>query len=492
MPERGPGSSTAGPWCAGAASCCWTGGWPPWPGPGVRPAAPGARPGARRASCSPGSPWRSTRPSGSPASTTAWWAWPRPGACCAAPWPSPRRAGVLRPGRRRPVRGGGRRHLPPGQPAHRGAVVRPADAGHGPAPPAASRPRRRRTGPGPSAPSSSAPGGPGCCSARHCASTRGCATRCWASWTMPWKSRGVRIHGVPVLGPTRLLPLLHPGAAGHPGDPGHGRRPGRPDPRTEPAGSRPTGCGSRPCRGSWNWWGTTPGSRKCATSPSRTCSGARRSTWTPAPSAGPGGRGGAHHRRAAAPSAANCAGGWPSFRPSRLVLLGRGENSLWEVERDLRRLFPGQDLAVALCDIRNRGAAAPGVRHLAAPGGVPRRGAQARARTWSRIPRRRIENNIFGTRNVLEAALAGGHPDRGERLHRQGGEPGERAGRVQAHRRAPGDPGRRRRPRGRPLRERALRQRAGQPGQRDPPVPGPDPPGRARSPSPIRTWCATS
>jgi FlaA1/EpsC-like NDP-sugar epimerase len=94
-----------------------------------------------------------------------------------------------------------------------------------------------------------------------------------------------------------------------------------------------------------------------------------------------------------------------SFRPRRLVLLGRGENSLWEVERDLRRLYPGQDLAVVLCDIRNRvrlhqvfDAWRPQVVfHAAAHKHVP---------YLELHPEEAIENNIFGTRNVLKAALA--------------------------------------------------------------------------------------
>jgi FlaA1/EpsC-like NDP-sugar epimerase len=94
-----------------------------------------------------------------------------------------------------------------------------------------------------------------------------------------------------------------------------------------------------------------------------------------------------------------------SFRPRCLVLLGRGENSLWEVERDIRRLYPGQNLAVALCDIRNRvrlhqvfDAWRPQVVfHAAAHKHVP---------FLELHPEEAIENNIFGTRNVLKAALA--------------------------------------------------------------------------------------
>jgi len=94
-----------------------------------------------------------------------------------------------------------------------------------------------------------------------------------------------------------------------------------------------------------------------------------------------------------------------SFRPGCLVLLGRGENSLWEIERDIRRLYPKQTIALALCDIRNRvrlhqvfDAWRPQVVfHAAAHKHVP---------YLEMNPEEAIENNIFGTLNVLKASLA--------------------------------------------------------------------------------------
>jgi FlaA1/EpsC-like NDP-sugar epimerase len=96
-----------------------------------------------------------------------------------------------------------------------------------------------------------------------------------------------------------------------------------------------------------------------------------------------------------------------TFQPSRLVLLGRGENSLWEVERELRRLYPNQHLELELCDIRNitrlRRAFETWrpqfVFHAAAHKHVP---------FLERNPEEGIENNIFGTLNVLRAAKAVG------------------------------------------------------------------------------------
>jgi FlaA1/EpsC-like NDP-sugar epimerase len=93
------------------------------------------------------------------------------------------------------------------------------------------------------------------------------------------------------------------------------------------------------------------------------------------------------------------------FRPSCLVLVGRGENSLWEIERDLRRLFPAQDLAVALCDIRNSGRLHQ-VFDTWRPQVVFHAAAHKHVPYLEQNPEEGIGNNIFGTRNVLEAALA--------------------------------------------------------------------------------------
>ena len=92
------------------------------------------------------------------------------------------------------------------------------------------------------------------------------------------------------------------------------------------------------------------------------------------------------------------------FHPERLVLLGRGENSLWETQQELTNLFPWQEIAIALCDIRNpvrlrqvfKTWRPEVVLHAAAHKHVP---------ILEENPEEAIENNIFGTRNVIEAAL---------------------------------------------------------------------------------------
>ncbi len=96
-----------------------------------------------------------------------------------------------------------------------------------------------------------------------------------------------------------------------------------------------------------------------------------------------------------------------AFNPARIVLLGRGENSLWIVERELRERFPNLPLAIELCDIRET------VRlHQVFSRWVPEVVFHAAAHKHVPFlelqPEEAIENNVFGTLSVLEAALAAG------------------------------------------------------------------------------------
>ncbi|MDR3670284.1 MAG: nucleoside-diphosphate sugar epimerase/dehydratase [Holophaga sp.] len=94
-----------------------------------------------------------------------------------------------------------------------------------------------------------------------------------------------------------------------------------------------------------------------------------------------------------------------SFRPARLVLLGRGENSLWDAERNLRALFPTQGLAIELCDIRDPVRLQQTfarwkpeiVLHAAAHKHVP---------YLERHCAEGVQNNVLGTLNVVRAAEA--------------------------------------------------------------------------------------
>lgn len=95
------------------------------------------------------------------------------------------------------------------------------------------------------------------------------------------------------------------------------------------------------------------------------------------------------------------------FRPQKLILLGRGENSLWAIERELRAAYPNQPLRIELCDIRNPRRLAQAFTHRH-PEVVFHAAAHKHVPFLELHPEEAVENNIFGTRNVLEAALAVG------------------------------------------------------------------------------------
>ncbi len=95
------------------------------------------------------------------------------------------------------------------------------------------------------------------------------------------------------------------------------------------------------------------------------------------------------------------------FHPAKVILLGRGENSLWEIQREIRRAFPDQELELELCDIRNvtrlnnafKAWHPQIVLHAAAHKHVP---------FLELHPEEGIENNSIGTGNVVNAAVAHG------------------------------------------------------------------------------------
>jgi FlaA1/EpsC-like NDP-sugar epimerase len=96
-----------------------------------------------------------------------------------------------------------------------------------------------------------------------------------------------------------------------------------------------------------------------------------------------------------------------AFRPARIVLLGRGENSLWETERQLRGLFPNQSLALELCDIRD----VVRLHQVFAkwrPGIVLHAAAHKHVPYLELHPGEAIQNNVLGTLNVVRETEASG------------------------------------------------------------------------------------
>jgi len=93
-----------------------------------------------------------------------------------------------------------------------------------------------------------------------------------------------------------------------------------------------------------------------------------------------------------------------AFKPKHIVLVGRGENSLWEVQRSLSHLHPTQALSMELMDIRNRA----GLREVFdryRPEVVLHAAAHKHVPFLETHPIEAVQNNVFGTLNVVEAAL---------------------------------------------------------------------------------------
>lgn len=92
------------------------------------------------------------------------------------------------------------------------------------------------------------------------------------------------------------------------------------------------------------------------------------------------------------------------FSPGKLILLGHGENSIYQIDMELKKLYADQiEIIPVIADIQDRerifevmGTYRPDVvYHAAAHKHVP---------LMEYNPREAIKNNVFGTKNVAEAA----------------------------------------------------------------------------------------
>ena len=91
------------------------------------------------------------------------------------------------------------------------------------------------------------------------------------------------------------------------------------------------------------------------------------------------------------------------IRPKKIILLGRGENSIYEIHQELKEKFCDLEYIPVIADIRDRKRIdeifarykPQVVFHAAAHKHVPLMEAQ---------PSEAVKNNIFGTKNIVEAA----------------------------------------------------------------------------------------
>jgi FlaA1/EpsC-like NDP-sugar epimerase len=92
------------------------------------------------------------------------------------------------------------------------------------------------------------------------------------------------------------------------------------------------------------------------------------------------------------------------FKPKRLILLGRGENSIYSVEQEMRRTFPELALSPIIADVRNL-AKLSWVFKTFRPQIVFHAAAHKHVPLMEASPDEAVFNNIRGTQNVANLAL---------------------------------------------------------------------------------------
>ncbi|OPX84704.1 MAG: UDP-N-acetyl-alpha-D-glucosamine C6 dehydratase [Pelotomaculum sp. PtaB.Bin104] len=95
------------------------------------------------------------------------------------------------------------------------------------------------------------------------------------------------------------------------------------------------------------------------------------------------------------------------FSPGQLILLGRGENSIYEIELELRDNFPGLNLKSEIGDIKDR-VRMDLIFNRYKPNVVFHAAAHKHVPLMERCPDEAVKNNILGTKNVAESASRAG------------------------------------------------------------------------------------
>jgi FlaA1/EpsC-like NDP-sugar epimerase len=95
------------------------------------------------------------------------------------------------------------------------------------------------------------------------------------------------------------------------------------------------------------------------------------------------------------------------FDVRRLVLLGRGENQIYEIERELRERHPERDVVPAIIDVRDAAALERSFREFR-PDVVYHAAAHKHVHYMEAFPAEAVKNNVLGTRHVIDAAYAVG------------------------------------------------------------------------------------
>lgn len=96
------------------------------------------------------------------------------------------------------------------------------------------------------------------------------------------------------------------------------------------------------------------------------------------------------------------------FKPSKLVLLGHGENSIYSIEMELRSTFKNEiEFVTEIADVQDRNKIFS-ILFKHQPAFVFHAAAHKHVPLMERNPEEAVKNNVFGTKNVAEAADAAG------------------------------------------------------------------------------------
>ncbi|MBL4591783.1 MAG: polysaccharide biosynthesis protein [Phycisphaerales bacterium] len=96
-----------------------------------------------------------------------------------------------------------------------------------------------------------------------------------------------------------------------------------------------------------------------------------------------------------------------SFRPSRIVLMERAENALFEIDRNLSEIYPNLDRVAIMHDVVDPGRTLAHLeRHR--PDVVFHAAAHKHVPLMEDHPAHAVTNNIFGTKSIADAAVAVG------------------------------------------------------------------------------------
>jgi FlaA1/EpsC-like NDP-sugar epimerase len=95
------------------------------------------------------------------------------------------------------------------------------------------------------------------------------------------------------------------------------------------------------------------------------------------------------------------------FKPRKLILLGRGENSIFTIEQELKRTWPELEYALVIGDVRDRTKLEDVFRRFS-PHVVFHAAAHKHVYLMEHNPDEAILNNVFGTKNLVDLCLEHG------------------------------------------------------------------------------------